>query len=63
MVTTRYYPPLSDIANEEDLPEILGFIKDGIESLFKNTYYKNLQYSKNTRGDADYKVQINDLFS
>ena len=32
-ITRRYYPTLASIVSEDDFPEILGFIKDGIVNL------------------------------
>ncbi|UOX32317.1 hypothetical protein LXD69_09655 [Flavobacterium sediminilitoris] len=51
-VTKRYYPTLSTILNEEDIPEILGFIKEGLVGLLGKIHYKDLQYTKSPRGDA-----------
>ncbi|GGG35427.1 hypothetical protein GCM10011344_40330 [Dokdonia pacifica] len=51
-VTPRYYPTLSSVVSPEDIPDILGFIKEGILSLFDNIHYKDLQYNKSARGDA-----------
>ena len=51
-ITRRYYPTLSSIVSEDDFPEILGFIKDGILNLFERIHYKDLQYNKSARGDA-----------
>lgn len=51
-VTRRYYPTLSTIVNEDDIPEILGFLKDGITNLLGKVHYKDLQYNKSPRGDA-----------
>lgn len=51
-VTRRYYPTLSTIVNEDDIPEILGFLKDGITNLLSKVHYKDLQYNKSPRGDA-----------
>ena len=52
MSQPKYYPSLSDIVAINDIPDILSFIKDGIQSLFSNVYYKNLQYSNSFKGDA-----------
>ncbi|WP_158837816.1 hypothetical protein [Polaribacter sp. L3A8] len=52
VVAYRYYPKLSSVVSTEDIPDILGFIKDGIDSLFENIHYKDLQYNKSPRGDA-----------
>lgn len=52
MPVNKYYPPLSDVVQVNDLPEILGFVKNGIQELFENIYYKNLQSSKSIKGDS-----------
>ncbi len=52
VVKRRYYPTLSSIVSENDFPEVLGFIKDGIVNLFEKIHYKDLQYNKSPRGDA-----------
>jgi uncharacterized protein YegP (UPF0339 family)/regulator of extracellular matrix RemA (YlzA/DUF370 family) len=52
MVAHRYYPKLSSVVNTDDIPDILGFIKDGIVYLFDKIHYKDLQYNKSPRGDA-----------
>lgn len=49
-----YYPVLADVVSTEDLPDILGFLKDGIQELFSNVFYKNLQFSKNVNGDITF---------
>lgn len=57
--TSKYYPPVSELLKPEDIPDILGFIKDGIQGLFTNLYYKNLQYSKSQKGDQTfYSLEI-----
>ncbi|WP_299767416.1 hypothetical protein [uncultured Dokdonia sp.] len=48
----RFYPTLSSVVNQDEIPEILGFIKDGIVFLFDKIHFKDLQYSKSPRGDA-----------
>ena len=40
-VARRYYPTLSSVVSIDDLPDILGFIKDGVGSLlvgFRGTF-------------------------
>jgi len=51
-IIRRYYPTLSSIINSDDIPEILGFIKDGVQSLIDKIHYKDLQFNKSPRGDA-----------
>ena len=48
----RYYPTLSTVVSIDDLPDILGFIKDGVGSLLDTIHFKDLQSSKSPRGDA-----------
>ncbi|MEW7278317.1 hypothetical protein ABW636_06955 [Aquimarina sp. 2201CG1-2-11] len=58
-ITTRYYPTLSTIITPEELPELLGFLKEAITGLLDNIYYKDLQYSKSGYGDqAFYSLRI-----
>lgn len=48
----KYYPALSDLLTPEDLPDFLGFIKDGLDTVFSKMYYKDYQVSKSTSGSA-----------
>ncbi|MCJ7932805.1 MAG: hypothetical protein MUW56_04035 [Chryseobacterium sp.] len=58
-VTHRYYPRLSSVITQDDIPDILGFIKDGVTNLLDKIYYKDLQYSKGPKGDsAFYSLSI-----
>ena len=52
VVALRFYPTLASIVDQDDIPEELGFIKDGIAFIFDNVHFKDLQYSKSPRGDA-----------
>jgi hypothetical protein len=45
-IIRRYYPTLSSIINSDDIPEVLGFIKDGVQSLIDKIHYKDLQFNK-----------------
>jgi len=57
--TNPYYPALNDITKIEDLPDILGFLKDGIQELFSDVFYKNFRFSKSINGDfAFYTLDI-----
>lgn len=51
-ITHRYYPQLSSIVSEQDIPDILGFIKTGVINLLSKIHYKDLHYSKSAKGDA-----------
>lgn len=58
-ITHRYYPRLSSIISEDDIPDILGFIKDGITNLLDRIYFKDFQSSKSLKGDsAFYSLSI-----
>lgn len=58
-VTHRYYPRLSSVVTPDQIPDILGFIKDGVVGLLDKIYYKDLQYSKGPKGDsAFYSLSI-----
>lgn len=58
-ITHRYYPRLSSVIVPEDIPEILGFIKEGVTNLLDKIYFKDLQYSKSPKGDsAFYSLSI-----
>lgn len=52
VITPRYYQRLSSVITPDDIPEILGFLKEGIQNLLDTVYYKDLQYNKSPRGDA-----------
>ncbi|WP_213189124.1 hypothetical protein [Cloacibacterium caeni] len=51
-IVPRYYPRLSSVVSEQDIPDILGFIKTGVVNLLNKIHYKDLQYSKSAKGDA-----------
>ncbi|WP_136468747.1 hypothetical protein [Flagellimonas onchidii] len=53
-ITSRYYPSLSMVINAEELPDLLGFLKEGLAGLLDNIHYKDLQYSKSIYGDKAY---------
>jgi len=54
-----YYPALSDIVSIDQLPDGLGFIKDGIRNVFDNIFYKNLIESHSVKGNsAFYSLDI-----
>ncbi|MDJ0835793.1 MAG: hypothetical protein QNK37_04705 [Acidobacteriota bacterium] len=56
---TVFYPPLTDILPVDALPEELGFLKDGVADLLSKVYFKDLQYTRNDRGDsAFYSLSI-----
>lgn len=58
-IALRYYPRLSSVVSENDIPDILGFIKTGVTNLLNKIYYKDLQYSKSAKGDgAFYSLSI-----
>ena len=52
IIAKRYYPTLSSVITKDDIPEVLGFLKVGLENLLEKIHYKDLQYSKSPTGDA-----------
>ncbi len=57
--TYNYYPALSGLITLEDLPEILDFIKEGLQEIFDKVYYKDFQSSRNVSGSgAFYSLDI-----
>ncbi|MCB9227309.1 MAG: hypothetical protein H6578_09115 [Chitinophagales bacterium] len=56
IVARRFYPALSSVISLDKIPDELEFIKDGLDKLFDKIYFKDLQYSKSPRGDANKKV-------
>ncbi|MDY0088733.1 MAG: hypothetical protein RBR78_00035 [Flavobacteriaceae bacterium] len=58
-VTNRFYPTLDTIITEQDIPEILGFIREGLVGLLEKIHYKDYQSRKSVNGDAAfYSLQI-----
>lgn len=58
-VTNRYYPTIDTVITEQDIPEILGFIREGLVSLLGKIHYKDFQARKSINGDAAfYSLQI-----
>ncbi len=47
-----YYSPLSTLMPRDALPEALGFVKDGIDNLLDDVFFKDFQHSSSSRGDA-----------
>lgn len=57
--SNTYYPPLSDILSPNDFPEILNFVKEGMNNFLEDIYYQNIQQSKSGLGDsAFYSLDI-----
>ncbi len=52
IIKSRYYPRLSSVISEEDIPDILGVIKTGIVNLLDRVFFKDFQFSKSDNGDA-----------
>lgn len=46
VIERRYYPTLSSVMSIADLPDVLGFVKDGVQSLIDKIHYKDLQFNK-----------------
>jgi hypothetical protein len=59
MANEKFYPSVASLVTLDNLPEQLGFIKNGISALFSNLYYRDLQVAKSTRGEsAHYSLSI-----
>ena len=59
MANETFFPPITNLVALEDLPEELGFVKDGLADLLDNILYKDLQYSRSAAGDtAFYNLSI-----
>mmetsp|Transcript_6830 Transcript_6830/g.9381 ORF Transcript_6830/g.9381 Transcript_6830/m.9381 type:complete len:2025 (+) Transcript_6830:44-6118(+) len=54
MSSNKFYPSLLNILPTENIPSSLGPVKDGIESLFENLFYRNLQTDKSSSGDSGF---------
>ncbi|MBT1689821.1 hypothetical protein, partial [Dawidia soli] len=52
MAANKFYPSLSALVPVEDIPDNLGFVKNGLSSVFDHFYYRNLQIDKSVAGDA-----------
>ena len=45
-IAQRYYPRLSSVVSEQDIPDILGFIKTGVSNLLSKIYYRTSNIAK-----------------
>jgi hypothetical protein len=52
MSNQQFYPPVTDIIKLENIPAQLGFIQNGINSLFENLYFRDLQYTRGKNDDS-----------
>ncbi|WP_420574453.1 hypothetical protein [Kordia sp.] len=50
----RYLPPLSVLLSVDNLPEGLGFVEDGINSVFSSLYFKNLHVDRSFNNEEAY---------
>ncbi len=51
MSSTAFLPSVASIINLDDLPENLQFIEAGLDQLFKNIYFRELQFTRSDKGD------------
>lgn len=59
MAGQKFYPPLSSLVKLDNFPEQLSFVQSGLSNALSNIYYKDLQFSKSTKGDyAFYSLKI-----
>lgn len=40
VLVKRFYPALSSVVNKDEIPDILGFLKEGIVFLFDKIHFK-----------------------
>lgn len=52
--TTQYYPTLSNVVSLDDIPEYLGFIKEGLQAIFDKIYIKDFQTYKSPDGSIGF---------
>ena len=52
MASNKFYPSLSTLFPIDNIPENLGFIRDGINNVLKHIYYRDLQVDKSVTGEA-----------
>lgn len=50
----NFYPPVTDLVNTDDIPEKLGFIKQGIDILIGGLHYKDYVQDVSTYGDQGF---------
>lgn len=56
---TKFFPPITSILPVDALPNELGLIKSGLTNILSHVYFRDLQYSRNDRGDsAFYSLSI-----
>lgn len=53
-ITNKYYPSLSTVVTLDDFPENLGFIKEGIKTIFDKIYIKDFQANISPRGESGF---------
>jgi len=51
MASTAFLPSIASIINLDALPENLQFIESGVDLLFNDIYFRELQYSISDKGD------------
>lgn len=59
MSTSEYLVPLSDLLGTDQLPDELGFVKTGLDSLFSKLFFRDLRIFKSPSGDsANYQLTL-----
>lgn len=59
MASEKFFSPVTTLIHTEDIPEQLGFIRDGITNLLSHVYFRDFQFSKSPKGDvAFYSLSI-----
>jgi len=52
MPANNFYPSLSTLLSVDNIPDNMGFIEDGLLSVFNHLYYKDLQTDRSVAGEA-----------
>ena len=52
MPATKFYPALSKILPLDAIPDELGVVKEGLNTIFSNFFYTDLQIHKSVNGEA-----------
>jgi hypothetical protein len=51
-MATTFYPALNSVIDLDVLPEQLSFVKNGANDLLSKLFFKDLEYTRNARGDV-----------
>lgn len=59
MPATQYYPSVTQLIRPEELPDELGFVRDGLAQALERVFYRNLHIHSSRHGDqAHYTLEL-----